>query len=50
MTGAHAITMKILEKVRKGDNLRDSIQRYVPEGNKLRPWVKALVEALLHAN
>ena len=37
------------ERVRSGDNLRDSIQRYVPEGNKLRPWVKAMVEASLEA-
>ena len=47
VTGCHSVVMKILEKVRNGDNLRDSIQRYVPEGNKLRPWAKALVEASL---
>ena len=45
--GANAVAIKILDKVRAGDNLRDSIQRYVPEGNKLRPWVKAIVEASL---
>ena len=47
VTGAHMTAVKILDKVRAGDNLRDSIQRYVPEGNKLRPWVKAIVEASL---
>ena len=47
VTGTHTVAVRILDKVRVGDNLRDSIQRYVPEGNKLRPWVKAIVEAAL---
>jgi hypothetical protein len=47
VTGCYTVAVRILDKVRAGDNLRDSIQRYVPEGNKLRPWVKAIVEAAL---
>ena len=35
---------QILEKVRNGDNLRDAIQRYVPEGNKLRLYINGTLD------